>query len=98
MIDDVGDFLGMELGVDGHRGEPGPPRRIQRLEIRRVVLHQQRDAVAGREAERAQMASEAGHARGELAVAPDEPIAMQQRGPVGMDARRADEQLGQVHG
>jgi hypothetical protein len=96
VIDDVGDLLAMELGVDGHRGEAGPPGRVQRLEIGRVVLHQQRDAVAGREAERAQMSCEPRDAIGELAVAPERPRAVQQRRSVRMDTRRAHQKLGEI--
>ena len=96
VIDDVGDFLGVELGIDRHRGESGPPGRVQRLEIRRVVLHQQGDAVAGREAERAQMTREAGGAIGELAVAPERPPAVQQRRSIRMDARRARQKLSEI--
>ena len=65
MIDDVGQFLGMELRIYRHRRKPGLPAGIEQLRIGWAVGHDKGDAIAGmqRQWRPAQRAGDARDAR-----------------------------------
>ena len=47
VIDDVVEFVAMQLGVHRHRNKPGMPNRDQRLQIGGVIGHGERNPLAG---------------------------------------------------
>ena len=80
LLEDVAKLGAVQLGVGRHRGEPGVPDRIERLDIVRAVLGDDGDAVAGLEAEAAQRAGEPRGAARRLAVGPQHARADAERG------------------
>lgn len=45
------DLTRVQLGIDGHHGQPGPPGCIQHLEVGHVVAHENGHALTGLQAQ-----------------------------------------------
>ena len=77
---DPGDLLAVQLGVDRDRHRARPPDAVQRFEIARAIMREQRDAIAGRDAVIArQRRAERGRTRRERRVVGIDRGARQQR-------------------
>jgi hypothetical protein len=86
----------MELRVDRHGRDAGVPAREHHLDVRRAVAHRERDAVVRLESCR-EAGSEPAGARAEFGIARQDARAASQCGPLRVDLRGTDEQLGDVH-
>lgn len=87
-----------QLGVDGHSDKTAMPAREQHLHIGRAILHQQRHAIAGREAEApAEGMGQGGDPIGESAVGRVLVGADGNRRPFRRRPSRAGQQIGDVH-
>jgi hypothetical protein len=69
ILQDVIDFLRLEVPIDRHRVSAEPHRGIGRLDEGDVIAHQDADAVARLDAELLQSAGDAGGAIGDLGMA-----------------------------
>ncbi len=99
VVEDVLGFLRMELGVDRHEREAGPPGGPRQLDIGRAVGHEQRDPVARSEPEpRAQRGAEPGARARKSAIVGDHALAERERRRVREDAPGPREEDREVHG
>ncbi len=98
VVEDVGDLVAVEAGVDRHGHETGVPDGEQRLEVLGPVAHHDGDPVTGRQAEVvAQAGGRAGHASGERGPGGVDALALGQRRVVGSRRAVTLHPDGQVH-
>jgi len=92
VLEDVGDLVAVEAGVDRHGHETGVPDGEQRLEVLGPVAHHDGHPVTGRQAEVvAQASGRAGCSRGERAPARVDALAIGQRRHPALAIRRQHE-------
>ena len=98
IAEDELDLARVQLGVDRHHRQPGPPGGIQQLQVRHVVGHVDRHTIAGLQPETiAQVACQPRRALGQFAVAQQRLVSQQHRGPVGVDPCGSDQELREIH-
>ena len=90
-------FPEVQLGVDRHHHQPGPPGPEQQLQIARMVAHEQHHALAGLQSSRTQARAKTGGSLRPLGVGGDGPCATENGGRIGMFQRLALQQMGEVH-
>ena len=99
VLEDVGDLVAMQAGVDRHGHETGVPDGVQRFEVLRPVAHHDGDSVTGRHAEVvAQAGSRGGDTGGERGPARVHALAVGECRFLGPQAPVPRDPDGRVHG
>ena len=91
------DLARVQLGVDRHGDQAGPPQAPHHFQVARVVAREDQHAVARLQAGIARALGQTGAARGPLVVRGVQGIAVQDGGRIGVLARLTHEQMGQGH-
>ena len=98
VLQDVGELLGMQLGVHRHRGQAGVPAGEQDLVELRAVPHRQRNAVTFAQVELlGESGSHARYAARHLPVGAHRALADRQRRTLRLPAGAAQQQMNQIH-
>ena len=88
----------MELGIDGHRHQPGIPDPVQCLEIFRAILHDDSDPIPRLQAIiMQQTVTDTCRPLGKLAIAGMHRIPMTDSAGFRPDAACPDQQMSKVH-
>ncbi len=98
VLKNVRELLSVELGVDRHRHQPRVPDGEEQLDIGRMVVQDQRDAISG--AQPALIGEVAGQHRGALRQVPvvvHQPMAGEYRRTFAEAAGRAQQEVRQIH-
>lgn len=98
IVDDIGQFLRMQLGIDRRHRQPSEPGAEQDLEIFRAIGHEDADPRARRKALVAQGLAERRAALQKLRIAMDRRAAETDRRAIRKRFRRIGEYHGDIHG
>ena len=95
---DEGHLARVQLGIDRHHGQSGPQRAIERLQVGRLVVHEEGHARAGLQAEIvAQVSGQPGRTLGQLRIAQLRPLTEPQRATLRLHACGPLQPTHQVH-
>ena len=90
-------FAQVQLCIHRHDRQAGPPRAVQHLQVRGVVAHEQRDAVAGPQAGRVQRGSQPRRPIRQARIVAQQPISLEEGRAAWIGQRYALQRMGEVH-